>query len=87
MRRLLTFLAIAGFLGLVFWDLSSQGQVECNVCVEFKGQVKCALGSGLDRQEALRAGHTPACQQLTSGVTEAFACTATPPLSVTCEGD
>jgi len=87
MRALLTLLLIGGFIGLVFWDLTSQSQVECNVCIEFNGQTRCALGSGPTQPEAVRSAHTPICQLLANGVTESFACSGTPPSSVTCEGE
>jgi len=84
MRAFLILLGVAGFVAFVVWDLRSHGRFECNVCVEFKGQTHCAVGSGPTREEAVRSGQTPACQILGSGVTDAFACAATPPASVTC---
>lgn len=76
-----------GFLGLMLWDLNSRGQVECSVCVEFGGRTECADGRGPTRDDAIEAGHTPACALLAQGVTEAFQCSATPPLSVRCDAD
>jgi len=87
MRALLTLLAIGGFLGFIIWDLQSHDLVECSVCIEFKGRTECATGSAPTRAEALRSAQTPACQLLISGVTDAFACSATPPISATCNGD
>jgi len=87
MRALLTLLAIGGFLGFILWDLQSQGTIECDVCVEFKGRTRCATGSASTRQEALRSAQTPACQLLINGVTDAFACSATQPVTARCTGD
>mgnify|MGYP003577002899 CR=1 FL=1 len=86
MQKLLTLLGVVGFLALVIWQLTDHRQVDCNVCMEFKGQTHCALGSAPTREEAIRSGQTPACSMLASGVTESFQCSATPPISVTCEG-
>jgi hypothetical protein len=84
MRWAAALLIVGGFLAFLAWDLSSQAEYECNVCVEFNGRTECFKGSAVTRQEAIQAGQTPACSALASGVTQAFQCAATPPLSVTC---
>ena len=84
MRWLAALLIVGGFLGFMAWDLVSQAQYECNVCIQFGGRTDCFVGSAATRQEAIQAGQTPACQALAKGVTESFACAATPPVSVQC---
>jgi len=87
MRTLLTLLAVGAFVAFVIWDLGAQGAVECNVCLQFNGITECSLGSGPNRTEAIQSGRTPICQKLARGVTEAFACTATQPISISCNVD
>jgi hypothetical protein len=84
MRWAAALLIVGGFLGFMVWNIASQGQYECEVCITFGGRTDCQLGSAATRQEAVEAGKTPACQALARGVTEAFACSATPPSSVKC---
>jgi hypothetical protein len=85
MRALLHVAGMGLFIGLVWWSLSSVKQVECEVCVEFGGRTHCAIGSGADRDGAVKSGHTPACKILANGVTESFQCSSTPPARVTCQ--
>jgi hypothetical protein len=84
MRWIAALLIVGGFLAFMAYDLSSQGEFECNVCMEFNGRTECRLGSGATRSEAIQAGQTPACQLLASGVTQSFQCSGTPPISVQC---
>jgi hypothetical protein len=84
MRWAAALVIIGGFLAFLAWDIASQGQYECDVCIQFGGRTDCQVGSAATRKEAIQAGQTPACQSLAHGVTEAFACSATPPLSVKC---
>ncbi len=84
MRWVAALIIVGGFLGALFWSLATEAQYECNVCVEFGGRTDCAVGSAATRDEAIQAGQTPVCSALAAGVTEAFACAATPPVSVSC---
>ena len=77
-------LGLAAFIAYIWWTLSAIGGVTCEVCVEFKGRVQCASGTGKDRDDAIKSGHTPACKLLANGVTESFQCSATPARDVSC---
>jgi len=84
MRWAAALIIVGGFLAFLAWDIASQAEYECNVCIEFLGRTECSVGSAATRQEAIQAGQTPACQALAAGVTQSFQCAATPPFSVSC---
>jgi hypothetical protein len=84
MRRLATLGALALFGALLWYGVSSQEQVECELCITFKGRSECRIGRGEDRAQAAASAATAACAVLGSGVTDAMQCNATPPASIRC---
>jgi hypothetical protein len=84
MRALATIAGIALFASLLYWGLRGQARVECDVCLTFRGHTECVVGQGEDEAMAVHAARTGACALLGSGVTDAVACSSTPPSSMRC---
>ncbi len=84
MRTLATAGGLALFGALLWYGASSQEQVECELCVTFKGRSECRVGRGEDRTQAAASATTAACAVLGSGVTDAMQCNATPAVSSRC---
>ena len=81
----IAFVLIAGvFVAILLRDLGSTNQVECSLCIEFKGTTECATGQGVDQETALQSARSVACSPLTSGPNDAFLCSAVPPVQVSC---
>jgi hypothetical protein len=76
--------ALALFGALLWYGASSQEQVECELCITFKGRTECRVGRGEDRRQAEESATTAACAVLGGGVTDAFQCNATPAASSRC---
>jgi hypothetical protein len=83
-NRLITIVAIAGFVGLLIWSTIKAQGVECQVCVSYNGRQNCAVASGGTAEEATSTAQTTACGPLTGGMNDAIACDRTPPVSRTC---
>jgi hypothetical protein len=77
-------LAAAFVVAMVYFTLS-EGQVECEVCMEFGGRTACQTVAAVDRDRALAMAVSSACAVLTSGVTPGIQCGQTPPRSVSCD--
>ncbi len=82
----LTLLGIGGFVAVLFLGAQQQSQVSCEVCVEYGGARDCRVSRGETRESAVQGAHSAACSNLASGVTNAFRCGQTPPVSTRCEG-
>ena len=81
-------LATAGFLllvGFMTYLVMAEGEMTCEVCVEFRGATECRRATAKDRQEAEAAAASTSCGLLSGGVTDGIACRNTPPKSVSCE--
>jgi hypothetical protein len=84
-RRYAVTIAIIVLFGAWVWSgMQEMTQVECEVCVEFRGRRACRAGLGENEKAARRAAQSTACAPLTSGVTEGFACDRAAPASVSC---
>ena len=83
-RALVGTAILLAFAGLVIYDLESDSSFECDVCMRFKGETDCARGAGATEDDAVTSARTNLCARLASGVTESFACSATPTLSASC---
>lgn len=75
------------FVAFLAWSTLSAQKVRCEVCIEFNGGRNCAIASHTTDAEAKRAAQTTACGPLTSGMNDAIACDAKPPLSASCQGN
>lgn len=81
----LTVVSLVVLAGVLGWLTLAAQQVECEVCIEFKGRRNCATAAAASREEAVRSGRSTACGTLASGVRDGFACDATPPSSTVCK--
>ncbi len=75
---------IVAFTGFLAWTTLAGQKVECEVCVEYKGQRNCATASHTTEDEAARSAQTTACGPITSGMNDAIACDAVPPVTRQC---
>ncbi len=82
---LLTIVSLLALAGVLAWLTLAVQQVECEVCIEFKGRRNCATAAAATKQEAVRSGRSTACGLLASGVRDGFACDAAEPASVSCQ--
>jgi hypothetical protein len=85
-KRLVPVFIALGVVGLLVYQLFAQAQIECRVCVTYKGMRKCATAAAPEKAQAAEEAQRSACSLLTSGVTEAFACPNAPPDEVVCKG-
>jgi hypothetical protein len=74
-------------VALLTHSMLSLGDVECSLCVEFKGTKACPTAWGPTRQAAQEEAMRTACAQLAAGVTEVLACNRAPISHVVCSGD
>jgi len=83
-RRLWTAAAIAAFIGVMWYAARAEVQVECEVCITFKGRTECRTGRGDSEASAIQSANTAACSVLGAGVTDAMQCSATAPSRLEC---
>ncbi|HRP08091.1 MAG TPA: hypothetical protein PLL69_06335 [Gemmatimonadales bacterium] len=84
-RKALAWIAlVAAFTAFLAWSTLSGQKAECEVCVEFNGQRNCATASHKTEDEAARSAQNTACGPVTSGMNDAIACDAKPPVSRQC---
>lgn len=73
-KSLITLAIILMLVGGLTYSMLSLAEVECSLCIHFKGQVVCETAFGPDRDAAIEEAHRAACAQVASGVTDALAC-------------
>lgn len=83
-NRILTIIAIAGFVALLLYNTLSAQKATCEVCVEFNGGRNCATASHESEKEATHSAQTTACGPLASGMNEQIACSRRPPVTTQC---
>ena len=82
MVKWIVVLGIFLFAGYVVYGTVTRGQVSCEVCLEFNGEMVCRRGAGPTEREALQAAQESACGGNVSGMSELIACrNATPPVA------
>jgi len=75
----------AAFVAFMIYAVLSEGRVQCEVCVEFRGNRECRSSAATDRERAIQEAVSSACAVLSSGVTAGIQCSSTPPASVRCD--
>jgi hypothetical protein len=85
LKVVLVIAGVVGLLGYLSYITLSANEVECAVCVEFRGATECRRATGKDREEAERTAASTACGLLSGGVGDSIACQNTPPKTVTCQ--
>ncbi len=64
----------AAFVAAVIWGALASTDVECEICVDYKGRHACSTALAADLASAERQAHSGACSQVTGGVTETLEC-------------
>ncbi|MQA89062.1 MAG: hypothetical protein GEU90_02325 [Gemmatimonas sp.] len=82
--RWVVLLGIALFVGVVVYSTFASAQVECEVCLEFDGEMVCRRGAGESEEAATRAAQESACGGNASGMSEVIACRAAVPVRLQC---
>ena len=85
MARTLGGLLAAGlFIAALLYTTLAESGVECEVCVDYRGQSSCQTVSAPDRPQAIQQATATACAMLSSGVTAGMQCNSTPPTITRC---
>lgn len=72
------------FVAAVVWSALQATQVECEICVEYKGRSACSTAQASDLAQAEAQAHSGACSQITGGVTETLECDRMPAVRRQC---
>ncbi|MCZ6759979.1 MAG: hypothetical protein O7D29_06355 [Gemmatimonadetes bacterium] len=75
------------FVGFVIFGSMTRAQVECEVCIEFRGRTDCRRAAGVTEDEARRTAQTMACGILAAGMDQTIACGRVIPKSVQCSAN
>ena len=82
---ILTLAVVALAAGLIALSMRDVRQVECEVCIEFKGEEVCRKGAGRTREDAQRTAAEACCAVLpASGMAERIKCADSEPKSLVC---
>ena len=83
--KYVTWAVVAGFVVLLLWSTLSSQQVECEVCVEFKGRRNCATASAASEAQAVQSAQMTACGTISSGMAESVLCGDAQPVVRQCQ--
>jgi hypothetical protein len=72
------------FIAAVIWSAFEATQVQCEICVEYKGRSACSTAQAVDVLQAEAQALSGACSQVTGGVTETLECDRLPPVTRRC---
>ncbi|HUE96535.1 MAG TPA: hypothetical protein VMN39_07735 [Longimicrobiaceae bacterium] len=78
---ILGFFLFAG--AVVYWSITP-AQTQCEVCLEFDGELVCRRGAGATEEAALTAAQESVCGGNVSGMSESIACRAAVPVRAQC---
>ncbi len=73
------------FMGFVIYSTIRPVQVECEVCLQFNGELVCRSGRGATEEEARIAAQESTCGGNVSGMAELIACRNATPVRVQCD--
>jgi hypothetical protein len=74
------------FIGYVIYGTIAPVQAQCEVCLEFNGELVCRRGAGETEEAARVAAQESVCGGNVSGMSEAIACRAAQPVRAECTG-
>jgi hypothetical protein len=74
----------AGFVAALIWTTLAHSPVECEVCLDYRGESVCRTVAAGSEDEALAQAISNACGILSRGVTQGIECQRTPPRSHAC---
>lgn len=69
---------------VLLWSTLRAQQAECEVCVTFNGQERCATASANNEEDAWVQAQLAACGPITAGMNESIACQNRMPTSRSC---
>ncbi len=72
------------FAGVVVYGTIAPVQSQCEVCLEFDGELVCRRGAGPTEDAAREAAQQSACGGNVSGMSESIACQNAEPVSFDC---
>lgn len=72
------------FVAAVVWAALEATQVQCEICVEYKGRRACSTAQAADLPQAEAQALSGACSQVTGGVTETLECDRSIPVVRQC---
>ncbi len=72
------------FIAAVIWSAFEATQIQCEICVEYKGRSACSTAQAADVGQAEMQALAGACSQVTGGVTETLECDRIPPTARRC---
>jgi hypothetical protein len=87
LRVLATIAGVAAFGALLVWMTFRQVGTECEVCMTWGDQVRCANVVAPSAEEAMGQARNNACGVLTQGMAAELQCQRTAPRSASCTGD
>lgn len=80
----LIILGLLLFAGYVVYGSMARVQAQCEVCLEFNGELVCRKGAGATPEEAQQAAQQSACGGNARGMSESIKCQNTPPTRLQC---
>jgi hypothetical protein len=86
-RAIALIVAVIVFAAALIFGTRSVVQVECELCVTYRGMTQCRRGSGADAAEAQQAAQKAACAVMAGGMNESIACGNAPATNVQCTTD
>lgn len=84
MRVFVGILIGAAFVAAMVYAVMAESQVDCEVCLTYRGQTLCRSSTAVDREHAISGAVAAVCAVLSGGVTDGIQCSHTPPKSQTC---
>jgi len=84
-KAMIALFIVVGLGGLLTYKMLSLAQIECRLCIEFKGRKECPTALGPNENEAMDEAHRNACALLASGVTEVLACNRSERTEISCK--
>ena len=78
--------AFALFIGVVVYRTVAPVQAQCEVCLEFDGELVCRRGAGATEEAARIAAQESTCGGNVFGMSESIACRNAVPARVECTG-
>lgn len=83
MKKLVLFGLLAFAIGVIYLT-AKPVQSQCEVCMEFDGEMVCRKGGGATEEEARRAAQESACGGNAPGMSELIVCRGREPDRVQC---
>jgi hypothetical protein len=82
--KIVVLLGLLAFVAGVIYMTAKPAQSQCEVCMEFDGEMVCRKGAGATEEEARRAAQESACGGNAIGMSELIICRGREPDRVQC---